>query len=55
MATVGETNKERNRQIASNEEQRQITGNIRVSGWAIAFAVILAAIAVWTGWGWLHH
>jgi hypothetical protein len=55
MTTASETNKERNRQIAENEEQRQVTGNIRVSAWAIGFAVVLAAIAVWTGWGWLHH
>jgi hypothetical protein len=55
MTPLSETNKERNRKIADNEEQRQVTGDIRVSAWAIAFVVVLAAIAVWTGWGWLHH
>jgi hypothetical protein len=50
----GET-KERDRTIARNEEVRQVTGNIRVSVWAIAFAVIIGVVAVWTGWGWLHH
>jgi hypothetical protein len=48
-----EQNKARNQQIAENEEARQVTGNIRVSAWAIVFAVVVAAILVWTGWGWL--
>jgi heme/copper-type cytochrome/quinol oxidase subunit 2 len=55
MATQEEKNKARNQQIAENEEARQIAGNIRVSLWAIVFAIILVAAAVWTGWGWLHH
>jgi uncharacterized protein HemX len=40
-------NKARNREIARNESARQTTGDIRVSGWAIALAVIvgLAALA----------
>jgi hypothetical protein len=45
-----EQNKERNRQIARNEEKRQAVGAIRVSGWAIAFAIILAVIAVGAVW-----
>jgi type VI protein secretion system component VasF len=52
---ASEPNTARNRKIADNEEQRQVTGNIRVSAWAIAVAVVLVAIVVWTGWGWLHH
>jgi len=52
---ASEPNTARNRKIASNEEQRQVTGNIRVSLWAIAVAVVLVAIVVWTSWGWLHH
>jgi hypothetical protein len=55
MTTAAEENKERNREIAENEEQRQVIGNIRVSAWTIVFAVVLGLIAVWTGWGWLHH
>jgi len=55
MTTPGEKNKERNQEIAQNEEQRQVTGDIRVSAWAIVFVVVLAALAVWFGWGWLHH
>ena len=47
--------RERNRAIARNEEKRKLTGDIRVSAWAILVAVALGAIAAWTGWGWLHH
>jgi hypothetical protein len=55
MTTQEEENKERNQQIAENEEVRQVTGAFRVSAWAIVFAVIVGAIVVWTGWGWLAH
>lgn len=41
-------NKRRNRVIAENESERQTTGDIRVSVWAIAVAV-LVALAVF-GW-----
>ena len=53
MTSPEEKNKERNQRIAENEEAQQVTGNIRVSSWAIVFAVVIGAIAVWTGWGWL--
>ena len=45
-----EQNKERNREIARNEEKRQAVGAIRVSGWAIVFTVIIAAIVVGLIW-----
>jgi hypothetical protein len=48
----GET-KERNREIAENESARQTTGDIRVSVWAIAVAVIIVLAAV--GWVLLHN
>jgi len=38
---------ERNREIARNEDKRQTTGDIRVSVWAIVFAVIIVAGVVW--------
>ena len=41
-------NKLRDRQIAENEAERQTVGDIRVSTWAIAVAVIVALAAV--GW-----
>jgi hypothetical protein len=46
-------NKARNREIAENEAERQTTGDIRISGWAIGVAVIIALAAV--GWVLLHN
>jgi uncharacterized protein HemX len=46
-------NKQRNREIAENEAARQTTGNVRVSAWAIAAAVIIALGAV--GWVLIHN
>ena len=46
-------NKQRNREIAENEAARQTTGNVRVSAWAIAAAVIIALAAV--GWVLIHN
>lgn len=46
----GAEDKERNREIARNEEKRQTIGAIRVSGWAIVFAIILGAIVVGFVW-----
>jgi hypothetical protein len=48
-------NKRRNREIAQNEAERQTVGAIRVSAWAIAFAVIIAVIAVAIVWAWLNR
>jgi fatty acid desaturase len=38
--------KARNREIARNESARQTRGNIRVSGWAIAVALVIACAAL---------
>jgi hypothetical protein len=46
-------NKQRNRQIADNEAERQTLGDIRVSIWAIAVTVIVGLAAV--GWVLLHN
>ena len=48
MSDAGSENKARNREIARNESARQTTGDIRVSTWAIAVAVIIGLAAV--GW-----
>jgi hypothetical protein len=45
-------NKQRNIEIAENEAERQTMGDIRVSVWAIAGAVILAVIIA--GWVFLR-
>lgn len=46
-------NKQRNREIAENEAARKTTGDVRVSAWAIAAAVIIALAAV--GWVLIHN
>ena len=45
--------KARNRTIARNESARQTVGDIRVSSWAIAVAVIIGLAAV--GWVLIHN
>jgi hypothetical protein len=50
---AGEETKARNREIARNESERQTVGDIRVSVWAVAVAVIIALAAV--GWVLIHN
>jgi len=45
----------RNREIAQNEAIRQTTSAVRVSGWAIAFAIVIAVIAIGVVWGWFNR
>jgi hypothetical protein len=53
MGDAEKENKMRNREIAQNESARQTTGDIRVSVWAIAVAVVIGLAAV--GWVLLHN
>ena len=53
MGDADKENKMRNREIAENESERQTTGDIRVSVWAIAVAVIIGLAAV--GWVLIHN
>ena len=55
MSSSDQDNKQRNRKIAENEAERQMIGDIRVSGWAIAFAIIIGVIAVGIVWAWLKR
>jgi hypothetical protein len=55
MSASDQENKARDREIAKNEAERQATSAIRVSGWAIAFALIVGAIAVFIVFAWLKH
>jgi uncharacterized protein HemX len=48
MNDADQETKTRNREIAQNESERQTIGDIRVSVWAIAIAVIIGLAAV--GW-----
>jgi hypothetical protein len=53
MNEADEDNKTRNREIAQNEAERQTIGDIRVSVWAVAVAVIIGLAAV--GWVLIHN
>jgi uncharacterized protein HemX len=53
MNDTDKDNKSRNREIAENEAERQTTGDIRVSAWAVAIAVIIALAGI--GWVLLHN
>jgi hypothetical protein len=55
MSSSDQENKQRDRKIAANEAQRQMIGDIRVSGWAIAFAIIVGVIVVALVWAWLKR
>jgi uncharacterized protein HemX len=53
MNDADQAEKQRNHEIAENEAERQTTGDIRVSVWAIAVAVIIGLAAV--GWVLIHN
>ena len=53
MNDTDEENKLRNREIAQNESARQTIGDIRVSVWAMAVAVVIGLAAV--GWVLIHN
>ena len=55
MTDTSDANKERNREIARNEEAKQVTGSIRVSTWAIAVAVIAGLIVFGIAWAWMSR
>jgi Flp pilus assembly protein TadB len=55
MSSSDQENKERNREIAHNEAERQTTGDVRVSIWAIAVAVIAGVIVFAIAWAWLNR
>ena len=50
MTDTSESTKERNREIARNEEAKQVAGSVRVSTWAIAVAVMVGGILFTLGW-----
>jgi hypothetical protein len=52
---MDEADKERNREIAHNEAERQITGDIRVSAWTIVFTLIAGVVVFAIVWAWLNR
>jgi hypothetical protein len=55
MSSSDQENKQRDRKIAANEVERQMIGDVRVSGWTIALAIVIGVIAVGFAWVWLHR
>ncbi len=55
MSSSDQENKQRNREIAENEATRQTVGDVRVSSWAVAFAIIIGVIVVGVVWAWLKR
>jgi hypothetical protein len=53
VTDLDKENKERDREIAGNEAERQTVGDVRVSVWAIAVAVVIGLAAV--GWVLIHN
>ena len=48
-------NRQRNREIAENEANRQAVSDVRVSVWAVAVAVIAGVVAFGIAWAWLNR
>jgi Flp pilus assembly protein TadB len=55
MSSSDQDNKQRNREIAANEADRQTVGDVRVSVWAIVVTVIAGVIVFGIAWAWLHR
>ena len=47
--------RQRNREIAENEANRQVVGDVRVSVWAVAVAIIAGLIVFGIVWAWLNR
>jgi hypothetical protein len=50
-----DNDKQRNREIAENEADRQTVGDVRVSVWAIAVTVIAGVIVLGIVWAWFNR
>jgi hypothetical protein len=50
-----EQDKQRNREIAENEAERQAVGDARVSIWAIAVTIIIGVIVAGIVWAWMSR
>ena len=55
MSSSEQENKERDREIAHNEARRRVVSAVRVSGWAIAVAVIAGLVVFWIAWAWMNR
>jgi hypothetical protein len=55
MSTPDAEERARNREIAENEKHRKAVSAVRVSGWAIFMALVIAAIVSGIVWAWTHR
>jgi len=55
MSSSDQEKQQRNREIAHNEAVRQTTSAVRVSGWAVVFAIILGGIVIGEIRAWLNR
>ena len=55
MSASDQENKARNREIAENEAERQVVGDVRVSIWAILVTIIIGVIAFGIVWAWFNR
>jgi hypothetical protein len=55
MNVSDQDNKQRNREIADNEAERQVVGDVRVSTWAIAAALVAGLVVFAIVWAWLKR
>ena len=47
--------RQRNREIAENEANRQVIGDVRVSVWAVAVSIVAGVIVFGIAWAWMHR
>jgi hypothetical protein len=47
--------RQRNREIAENEANRQVVGDVRVSVWAIAVVIVAGLIVFGIVWAWFDR
>ena len=55
MSSSDQENKQRNREIAENEAERQMVGDVRVSTWAIVVTIIIGVIVFGIVWAWFNR
>lgn len=55
MSSSDQENKQRNREIAQNEANRQVIGDVRVSVWAVAVSIVAGVIVFGIAWAWLNR
>jgi hypothetical protein len=55
MGEPEQNEKDRNREIARNESEREAASATRVSSWAVGIAIVLGLIALGLAWPWLHR